>query len=88
MYTEFNVNLFYAGERINIMSDDEFTGSNKEDVIEYEIEEGQQLTCTIIKTEKRGIYWYATARCTNGTTKTRGSSNINVAKGLACQACG
>ncbi len=49
---------------------------------------GAKTSCPIIKVEKKGLYYYATARCSNGTTQTRASSNINVAKGLACQACG
>lgn len=57
------------------------------DRFDFENKDGTKSSCKIIETKKKGSYWYATAECSDGSIHTEYSSNVNVAKALACQHC-
>ena len=43
--------------------------------------------CSLISLKKKGIYWTAKVRCSNGKIKKATSANKNQAKALACLKC-
>ncbi|MCF8781123.1 hypothetical protein LZU85_20205 [Vibrio sp. IRLE0018] len=59
-----------------------------EQSVEYSLEDNTKSSCRITKVTKKGLYYTAHATCSDGRKVKGTSSNINVAKGLACNKCG
>ncbi len=69
------------------MADEEEVVTNEPEAMEFDID-GAKRTCTITSVKKKGQYYYAYATCGDGRKVSAYSSNINVAKTLACNKCG